>query len=200
MLASSMTRRRFGRDQCIFFQGDAPGPTFLLDDGIVELRTLAADGRAHTVTEIRAPDTFGDLTSLTGHRRTFTATAVVAGTAWEIPAAHLTTAIRRDGELAYSVLVTVIERVIQTDAKAALKACQSSLERVAAQLVELGAVSPDNLETLEVSQDALASMVGLTRETTSRALASLRRRSIIETRRRRIVIRDLGSLRRLADR
>ena len=52
--------------------------------------------------------------------------------------------------------------------------------------------------TLPITQEELAGWAGASREATSKALQSLRALGWVQTRRRRLVVRDLEALRRHA--
>jgi CRP/FNR family cyclic AMP-dependent transcriptional regulator len=80
---------------------------------------------------------------------------------------------------------------------------QSATQRLARCLVGLlahntgpGAEAPPKLD---LSQETLAQMVGLSRETVTRLLSRLRRSRILEWKRSGLVIRDRSALKKLAD-
>jgi len=75
--------------------------------------------------------------------------------------------------------------------------------RVAKQLLTLAASYAGGADTSDppvvpLGQDELASLVGASRETVSRALTSYRRMGILTTSHRRIVINDMKGLERMA--
>lgn len=76
----------------------------------------------------------------------------------------------------------------------------SVTQRLARQLVELadryGELADEGIRiSLALTQDDLASWIGASRESVSKALRSLRQRGLVETGRRRVLVLDLAALR-----
>jgi CRP-like cAMP-binding protein len=73
-------------------------------------------------------------------------------------------------------------------------------QRLATMLVDLaarhGRDTADGVEiAIALSQDEIAGMIGASRDSVTRALASMRSRGLVETGRRSIIVRDLDALR-----
>ncbi len=82
----------------------------------------------------------------------------------------------------------------------ALDLAPSAEERLARFLLELGADSSaaGNFVMLDISQAALAQMLGLARETVTRLISSLKRRGILQWKRSGMIVQDWQSLEMLA--
>jgi CRP/FNR family transcriptional regulator, cyclic AMP receptor protein len=99
-----------------------------------------------------------------------------------------------------ALLSVLAARLREADRQRAEYAGYDVLGRVARRLVEpaerFGRPGPEGLEiTLAISQQELAGWTGASREATSKALTTLRSLGWVETRRRRLVVRDLEALR-----
>jgi CRP-like cAMP-binding protein len=101
------------------------------------------------------------------------------------------------------VLAAVAGRLRQADEMASHLAFLDVAGRLANKLLELaqthGVPSPrGTLLDLPLTQEGLASMVGVTRESVNRHLAAFRRRGLIERQGRRFLLLDPDGLRRYA--
>jgi CRP-like cAMP-binding protein len=100
-----------------------------------------------------------------------------------------------------AVLAAVARRLRETDEMAADLAFLDVAGRLAKKLLELAASqgvqrADGLLLDLAVTQEGLASMLGVTRESVNRQLAVFRREGIIASDGRRFLIRDAEALRR----
>lgn len=193
-LAARMTRRELQRYTRLYHEGDPPGPAYLVESGSVWLTSSRPDGSTHFVADVGPGGLVGDHTALTGRDRTVTATAASACVVWGIPRRALIEAVSSDAKLAMRLLEAAIELVIEKDIEAAVRAGSTTLERLAALLLELCERMTQAREgQIPLSHAELALMAGTTRESVSRNLAILKDRGAIDTGRRGVSVlrRDL---------
>ena len=198
-LAGQMRKRRFPPRSVVFLEGDDPGPACLVDEGRVRLTTARPDGTPHFVGDVGPGGLIGDLTSLANRPRTTTATAITKIVLWEIPSTAFRDALASDARLAFSMMMHMIDWVLTKDERAALRSAHGTNQRTAKAILDLYDRSPEGA-ALDVTHAELAVIVGVTRESISRILASFKRRGIVDTRRRGIVVLDRERLARIVDR
>jgi CRP/FNR family cyclic AMP-dependent transcriptional regulator len=196
--------RRFRRGQALFTEGDVAERVFLIDKGRVLISCTSADGR-EIVLGLRGPgDIIGELSALDGEVRSATALVVADVEAVVAPGSALARALENVGA-ARELISILATRLRDADRKRLEFATLDTLGRVAERLLELvtgfGSAGPDGIVIeLPLSQEQLASWCGASRESTVKALATLRALNCISTGRQSLVIHDVDALRRHAGR
>jgi CRP-like cAMP-binding protein len=123
-----------------------------------------------------------------------------------VAVAELRALLTRHPRIALVVLELVLGRLRLADRRRLEFATAESLPRVTSRLLELaerfGVEAPDGKLDVEmpISQEELASWAAASRESTARALRTLRELGLIETHRKRLVVLDPERLSRHASR
>jgi CRP/FNR family transcriptional regulator, cyclic AMP receptor protein len=130
-----------------------------------------------------------------------TTTAIDDVEALEIDSAQFDRYLQANPEAARILLQMLSHRLRKATQDRAALAMNDALGRICLRLAELanryGELREDRIKiTLPLSQQELAAWTGTSREATSKALHTLRRRGFIETRRREIHILDITNLHR----
>lgn len=202
-LMAAATRREYPRDTALFHGGDDGGTLLVLVAGEVKITLPSPRGR-DTILGFSGPgELLGEISAVDGGPRSATATALEPVEALGIPRAVFADLLARDPTVARALLGVLAARLREADRQRAEQAGYDVLGRVARRLVELterfGTAGPAGMEiTLPITQEELAGWAGASREATSKALQSLRALGWVQTRRRRLVVRDLEALRRHA--
>lgn len=176
----------------LFRQGDRAGFVAHLLRGHVKLSRLDARGE-ETVLAVHGPDALlGEVAAIDGLPREVTTTALNDVEFVVVEAGAFLQFVEARPGVAFGLLRQLTQRVRQTDQARVEGAGRSTLQRVAARLLELterfGPEDGDVVVPLE--QGELASWVGSSRESVNRALAVLRRRELVTTGRGRILVLD----------
>ena len=194
--------RKFQRGHALFTEGDRAERVFLIERGWVTVTCTAPGGR-EIVLGLRGPgDMLGELSALDGEPRSATAVTLSEVEAIVVSGSTLMRAL--DDVTASRELIRMLAaRLRDADRKRLEFAALDTLGRVAWRLLELserfGHESEEGISIeLPLSQEQLAAWCGASRESTVKALTSLRGLGYITTGRRRVVIRDLEGLRRQA--
>ncbi|MEX0800623.1 MAG: Crp/Fnr family transcriptional regulator [Dehalococcoidia bacterium] len=201
-LAASARRRRFRRAQAIFHK-DEPGESlFIVERGSVRIYLPSPQGADLTLAVLGAGDFFGDMALLDGGPRSASAMALEETSALVLERGDFTSIIESRTESAMAVLASVARRLREADEMAGDLAFLDVAGRLAKRLLELaashGVQRQDGvLLDLPLTQEELANMVGVTRESVNRHLGNLRRAGVLGGRGRRLVIRDMDGLRNL---
>jgi CRP-like cAMP-binding protein len=183
--------------------GDDTGTVLIMRSGQAKVTVLGHDGH-EVILSFRGPgELLGELSAVDGSARSATVTALEPVTALGIPGDAFRALVERRPGLARALLRVLAARLREGDRQRLEYAVYDVPGRLARRLVELaerfGVPAGDGLEiSLALSQGELAGWTGCSREGVSKALATLRGLGWIETRRRRIVVRDIEALRHFA--
>lgn len=192
-LQAAARPRVFPDKAMLCLQGDASTHVFVLIEGWVKIMTAAGDGREMLAALRRAGDVVGDIARVTGYR---TATVQACGTvrALSVGVEQFDSFLDSHAEASRAYRHASTE--YQRDAHASQRgmALLSGPQRLAALLLHLDGAD------LALSQEELASLIGASRSTVTRALSTWRARHIIRTRQRRTTVLDRTALERLAGR
>jgi CRP-like cAMP-binding protein len=186
-------------------RGDRTDSAIVILKGLAKIHTLTLAG-TEVVLEFCGPgDLLGEISAVRDTERAATVTAIETVQAREIPVRSLRAFLTEHPRVTLSLLELAASRLQLSNARRIEFATSQSLARVAERLVELterfgvrgqGAISV----ALPITQDELASWSGSSRESTGRALHTLRSLGLIETSRRRFTVLDIDGLRAHAPR
>jgi CRP-like cAMP-binding protein len=192
--------RSYGANATLFHHGDEAGPVVVLLTGRAKVLSLSSAGR-EVIVAVRGPgDLLGEMSALDGEPRSATVATLEPVEALLVPGSAFSAFLERRPRVALVLLRMIAGRLRYADASQADFATHDVMGRVAFRLVELcerfGEAAEGGIEIeLPLSQEELASWTGASREAVSKALQLLRALKIVETGRRRVVVRDLEALR-----
>jgi CRP/FNR family cyclic AMP-dependent transcriptional regulator len=200
LLAAGATHRRFRRGDTIFQKEDPGQSLFIVETGAVRIYLPGSQGNDLTLRVMGAGDFFGDLSLLDGRPRSASAAAAADSTLLVLERSDFLNLITSQPETSMAVLAVVAQRLRDTDEMASDLAFLDAAGRLAKKLLELAGshgVRTANglLIDMQVTQEELANMIGVTRESVNRHLADFRREGLIASEGRRLVIRDSEALR-----
>jgi CRP/FNR family nitrogen fixation transcriptional regulator len=191
---------RFSRNDTIYSKGDEARFSYKVVEGAVRLSRIFADGRRQIVNFFLPDETFGIELS---DRYSATAEAVGEVVALRCPRLCIAHMTEHDPDVGQKRLAMFSKSLEAAERHVAMLGHQSAKERVASFFMALEnqrrTEEHDGLD-LPLSRQDIADYLGLTIETTCRALSELKRQKIIATpSRRRIVILDLRGLTAIAE-
>jgi len=191
---------KFARNDTIYAKGDEARHSYKVIEGAVRLSRIFVDGRRQIVNFFLPDESFG--IELSGEYSS-TAEAVGDVVALRCPRLCIAQLTQGDPDIGQKRLAMLSKSLAAAERHVAMLGHQSAKERVASFFLALEMQRRTEIEhTLELplSRQDIADYLGLTIETTCRALSELKRLRIIEApSRRRIVIRDLSALKALAE-
>ena len=195
-------RRRFGRNEVIFHEGD-PGDTLhVVDKGHVAIRISTPLGDVVTLTVLGPGDSFGEQALLDpASRRTATAVAVVPAETRSLLRDEFQEL--RDGEpeidrILVAVLAEQVRRLSGHLLEALYVPADTRVLRRLTALVDTWPEAPDGSVSVTITQEDLASMAGTTRPTANRTLKQAEAAGVLRLARGRVHVPDPAALRRLA--
>jgi CRP/FNR family transcriptional regulator len=198
-LAKVAVPRSYEPGQVVFREGDEGDTCFVVRSGAVKI-TREHGGRTIALAELRAGDTFGELSMFGGEVRSATAQALEPTAAVALLAGDIRRLLAGNPEIALKMLETMANRVRATNQRLANQSFQTVAGRVAGVLLQLvdarqaeGAAERDVL--VETTQADIAQLAGASRESASRFLATLEREGLVTTQRGRVIVHDPSALR-----
>ena len=198
--------RTFARGQALFHEGQLADRVLILRAGRVKVTATTSNGR-EVVLAFRGPgELLGDQAALDGLPRSATISAVEPVQALSLSAEAFRSFLAAHPSVALTLLGMLSRRLRDADAKRIEFSAFTTIERVAARLLELserfGHEEGGSIRIgLPLSQEELAGATGASIESVGRALQTMRALKCIETRRREIRVLDreaLEALRRAA--
>lgn len=199
-LSERVRRRTYARGD-IVFQKDDPGQSlFIVEDGTVRIYMPGAQGTDLTLAVMGPGDFFGDMSLLDGRPRSASAAAVTDATLLSLERADFTNLLRARPDAALAVLAEITGRLRGSDQMASDLAFLDASGRLARKLLELAerhGVRRDGgvLLDVQLTQEDLANMIGVTRESVNRNLSMFRRLGLVASQGRKIILRDPEHLR-----
>ena len=195
--------RSYGAGDTIFHQGDDAGSVSILIEGHVKVTSQSAAGK-EVILAFRGPgDIVGEVGAIAGSARSSAVRALEPVQTLAVGAEDFRRFLDTHARASMNLVLMLIERLRTADEARIEFAGHDVVGRVARRLVELGerfgVPSDDGVEiTLALSQEELAAWTASSREAVAKAMRLLRELGWIETHRRRVVVRDIESLRRYA--
>lgn len=186
--------------EMLFREGDAAASALILVRGLVKIHKHAEAGEELILSLCGPGDLLGEVTVIPEPIRSADASALQDVEAVAIAVSDLRALLTRHPRIALVMLELVFSRLRIADRRRLEFATAESLPRVTSRLLELaerfGTLAPDGTLIVEmpISQEELASWAAASRESTARALRTLRELGLIETRRKRMVVLDLERL------
>lgn len=198
--AAELLRLRPG--EMLFRQGDAPGGFYGLLSGHLKISSLREDGREAILVVLEAGNWIGEISLMDGQPRTHDATALQAAEVLVVPQAAF--AARMDeAPFARAVAALLAARVRSLYGMVEDAALRSTRARVARRLLLLArgdaTFAASARPVVPVSQEALAMMLGITRQTLSKELKALAALGAVVLRYRRIEISSAARLKAVSE-
>lgn len=200
VIAPTVYERRYRKGAVIFGEGEPGEAVYYLVSGRVRMYRLTEDGREQ-VLRIWAPGTlFALVVMLDRGSYPATAEAMEDVVVWVIRVDDLVRLLNRYPEVAGRIYHSVGSRLRDVQDRAHDLAARRAHGRVASLLLRMAeeqgeAVSGGTRVAVGVTHQDLGKLVGVSRETVTRALSDFRRERSIRIEQDAIVITDLAKLR-----
>lgn len=199
LLGESFLRRRYGRNEVVFSQGDAGDGLYIIVDGQVSIGREGPAGNELIITMLEPGDYFGELALFDGEPRSATAITASDVSLLFLPR----TAFRAFLEthpgavlICLTVVVQQLRRCTDLVDELALLDIRSRVARRLLRLQEQGGIDKGRYgqDTFNITQQQLANMTGATRESINKHLNALVDERVIRVERGHITILDRARL------
>jgi CRP/FNR family transcriptional regulator, cyclic AMP receptor protein len=202
-LVAKLAMRRVAKD-CVFFRkGDAGNVMFAIATGMVRISTASEGGREVVLGILREGDLFGEISLLDGKARAADAVAMTDCSVFVLQRQDFLDHLAANPEFAFGVMQRLARRLRSTDAQVEDAIFLSLPGRIAKNLLHLardyGSTTSAGVRIqLKLSQQELANLVGVTRESVNRILVGWMADGMLGREGRYFVIFDMPKLERLA--
>ena len=180
--------KRLQAKQCLWRQDDAAGIGAFLVEGVLGVEKLSEGGDRVVFTELNPGAVLGEMSCLDGQAHSATVKALTPSTVRVFTAQEFEVFLKEDPERLKQLLLRQNERLRSLTEKLLLVGTQSVLRRLSYWLCE------QSTESLSITHQDLAATLATTRESVSKAVASLRKLGLITSRRGKIEIPDKVAL------
>ena len=203
--ARGLRRRRFKRNEVIFHQGDPGDSLHILATGSAKVVLPSVEGDEAIIATLRPGDFFGELALLDGAPRSATATALEPSETMSLPRDAFQQLLDRDPRLRDALLHGLAHELRRITGHVEELHFLDLAGRLAMRLTRL-AREEDPTATGDVrldwpyTQSDLASMIGGTRQSVNKLLSSLVDDGLVRIERDTLIITDVVSLARRAER
>jgi CRP-like cAMP-binding protein len=171
---------------------------FIVIDGWIKLYRDTPSGDETVIDIMTKGQSFAEAVAFTGNRYIATAKAVSGARVGRIPADHIVRCIRQSPDIALAMIASVSQHMHQLVQQVEQLKAQSGVQRVAEFLASLSLAEQGQCAlVLPYDKVLIASQLGLTPESLSRAFARLRTIGV-SVDASHVVVRDVAKLRALA--
>jgi CRP/FNR family transcriptional regulator, cyclic AMP receptor protein len=189
-LAEHLRRRRFGRGDAIFYQGDPGTSLCIVAEGRVKLSLISSQGREIIIDLVRSGEVFGEMALLDGEPRSADAVAVEPTILMLLDRQDFIDCLLKRPQLAVDLL-GILSRRLRRDASLLQDAAFLDVPaRLARTILRLAEPPRDGGEpmTPRLNQTDLAGLTGTTRETLNKWLGVFQDEGLVRLDRGRIAV------------
>ncbi len=202
-LRASNRAKLFGKGSVLFEEGTLPSGAFVVVEGRVKESLTSSQGKTLVFGFFGPGTALGLAATVLGRPHIATAEAVQETSAVFVPRRELIREMQSNPMAAWHVAQIVSESCCFLSAKiGTVELADSATQKMARCLLGLmgqNASGDGEPAHLDLNQETIAQMVGLSRETASRLLSRFRRKGLLNWTRSDCVIRNRRALERLAD-
>lgn len=178
--------------QMLFVQGEPGDSVFVVESGCLRLFRTSPGGRERTLAYLRAGEIVGEMAALGRLPRSASAQAAEASRVWRLDGQALAQAVASDGRAALKLVELLARRLAEADQQLE-EASGTVAQQLLSVLERLAGHTADG--RLRITQQQLAEMLGVTRESVNRGLARLEAMGVVRRRSRGSLWVDLDALR-----
>jgi len=194
LLLKASERKRFRKNQVIFFEDEFGDVFFLILSGKIKVTKISSEGQEIILSILTPCEFFGEMSLLDNEPRSATAIAVEDSELIVLKQKNFLSIMYENKLLLRKLLSVLSYRLRKADKKIADLALMKVQGRVAQILIELAKREGTPLENGEIrianpSKKEIAGMVGATRETVSRSINELKRKGYISQIKRKLIIK-----------
>lgn len=194
-----MRQRQCKRNTLLFSQGEPGEAIHFVMSGKVKIFKTSEDGKEHTLTIAAQGDIFAEVVLFNEVSYPASAEVIEGGIIALIRNVDMERALENNPKIAIAIIKALNKRLMDSQSHVERLAFQNARSRTAEVLLNLarnhGKQTQYGIELdLGMSRQELANMVGVTRETFTRALMIFKKMKIIDITGQVIRIKDIGRL------
>jgi CRP-like cAMP-binding protein len=202
-LVTSIEMREVRRRQVVYLPGDPGHSVYFVNGGRVKISKVTRDGKELTLAYRGPGEIFGELVMVDGGPREEMAEAMENALITELERGEFERIVQREGIIGYRLTKIVSQRRREVENKIEQLIFKDVSAKLAELLLRLATEygiedSRGTLVALKITHQEMANLIGSTRETVSLTLSQFKRRGLIQTDGRKVILADREGLRALA--
>jgi CRP-like cAMP-binding protein len=202
-LVQSVELKEVRRRQVVYLPGDPGRAVFFVNGGRIKISKVTRDGKELTLAYRGPGEIFGELALIDGGPREEMAEAMDNALVSEIDRTRFEEIVQREGIIGYRLTKVVAQRRRDVENKIEQLIFKDVNAKLAELLLRLAAEygiddSRGTLVSLKITHQEMANLIGSTRETVSLTLSQFKRKGLIQTDGRKVILADREGLRALA--
>ena len=202
-LAEKVELREIRRRQVIYLPGDPGMAVYLVNGGRVKVSKVTRDGKELTLSYRVPGEIFGETCLIDGEPREEMAEAMENALVTEIERGVFDDLLRTQPSLGYRMTKILAQRRREIEAKIenlVFKDVNAKLAELLLRFADEYGVEDarGTLVALKITHQEMANLIGSTRETVSLTLSQFKRKGLIQTEGRRVILSDREGLKALA--
>jgi CRP-like cAMP-binding protein len=201
-ISETVEMREIRRREVIYLPGDPGDSLFIVNGGRVKISKVTRDGKALTLNYCGPSELFGETCLVEGGPREEMAEAMENSMVTEISRAEFERMLLSNAPLGHHMTKLLAARRRDLENKLETLVFRDVTAKLAELLLQLAQEygvedSRGTLVALKITHQELANLIGSTRETVSLTLSQFKRKNLICTEGRKVIIADAESLRAL---
>lgn len=199
ILKNSKNERFFTRGATIFREGDETDGIYLITEGLIKVYKMSTDGREKTLAILTPGDILGEMALFDYSLRSATAEALQVSSVIIIPRQDFEQLLEEMPVLAIRLIRVLAERLRQADEEIKNLLFLNARSRIILHLVQLAEQHIQGQKNgtpipFRLTHAEMANLVGVSRETVTRAISELQDEGLIRIEKRTLWINDMGRL------
>lgn len=202
-ISNAKTCSIYKKGQVLFHDGGRPFGVYCVNKGKIKLSVIGDEGKEQIVRMARNGDVLGYRSMLVNERYNATATVLEDSQICFIPRDVFMRALKTNSALSFEVMKLLSNQLREAEVKLTHLAQKPVRERLAEALLFLketyGFEADSTFIAVQLTREEIANLVGTATETAIRLLSELNREGVIELSGKRIAIKDMRQLVRIAN-
>lgn len=201
-LAECKTSHTIKKGEHIFEEGDSVNGIYCISSGVCKLSKLSANGKDQIVKLVKAGELLGQRTLISEELANLSAVALEDMEVCFIPKSEVLNFFDTNNQFSRNLMKTICGDLKETSDHMVSISQKTVKERLAETLIYLEenfGKNPDGSLHIQLTREELAGMIGTATESCIRLLSDFNKLGLIELIGKKIVIKDIGKLRRIAN-
>ena len=201
-LSDCKTSHIIKKGDIIFEEGENVNGIYCIKDGICKLTKLSANGKDHIVKLVTKGELLGQRSMISDEPVNLSAIALEDMQVCFIPKSEVMGYFDKNNQFSMNVMKSICGDLKEADDHMVNLAQKTVKERLAETLLYLHDTfgkNDDNSLKVQLSRDDLASMIGTATESCIRLLSDFKKLGLIELTGKKIVLKDINALKKLAE-
>lgn len=199
-LADRVEQREVRRREVVYLPGDPGSSLFFVNGGRVKISKVTCDGKALTLSYCGPSEIFGETCLVDGGARQEMAEAMENSMITELERSDFEKLLQIHPSLGFQMTQLLARRRLDLENKLEMLVFRDVTSKLAELLLNLASEygvddARGTLVALKITHQELANLIGSTRETVSLTLSQFKKKKLICTEGRKVIISDPESLR-----